>query len=177
MGLPGGPSQFLELRALYQTTDWSSVLQEAYNERGLYLLGEEYQLPTYVLTKEPINSLDDLKGKKIRAPGMYGTFFRNLGAAPVNMAYGEVYTGLATGVIWGVDAMNILDHQGGKFHEIAKYLYPLPITGSQTFPILVNLEAWNNLPKDLQAILRAAANEHTTYVSVKLLDAEFCCTD
>lgn len=172
MGLPGGPSQFLELRALYESTEWSTVLQEAYNERGLYMLGEEYQLPTYVLTKEPITSVDDLKGKKIRAPGAYGTFFRNLGAAPVNMAYGEVYTGLATGVIWGVDAMNILDHHGGKFHEMAKYMYPLPVAGSQTFPILVNLEAWNGLPKDLQAILIAAASEHTTYVSIKLLHAE-----
>lgn len=172
LGLPGGPSDYLELRALFHTTDWKQALREGYAEQGLYLLEEEYTLPTYLLTKDPVESLDDLKGKKIRAPGAYGKMFRNLGATPVNMAYDEVYTGLATGVIWGVDAMNIVDHYGGKFHEIAKYLYPLPVTGSQVFPILVNMEAWNDLPQDLQEILHGAANWHTTNVAVSILEME-----
>ncbi len=172
LGLPGGPSEYVELRSLFHTTKWKEVLREAYAERGLYLLGEEHQLPTYLLTKEPVETLDDLEGKKIRAPGAYGKFFRSLGATPVSMAYDEVYTGLATGVIWGVDAMNIVDHHGGKFHEIAKHLYPLPITGSQVFPILVNKDAWGDLPKDLQEVLRGAANWHTTHVAVSVREME-----
>src|SRR6266508_3526028 len=102
IGLPGGPSEYLQLQALFHTTEWSQVLRSAYQKQGLYLLGEEYQLATYLLSKDPINTIDDLKGQKIRAPGAYGKMFRNLGATPVTMAYAEVYTGLATGGFWGV---------------------------------------------------------------------------
>lgn len=172
LGLPGGPADYLELRALFHRTEWAETLREAYAEQGLYLLGEEYQLPTYVLTKEPIESLDDFDGQRIRAPGAYGGVFRELGAAPVVMAYDEVYTGLATGVIDGVDAMNIVDFHGGKFHEIAGYLYPLPVTGSQVFPILVNMDAWNELPEDLQAVMEGAANRHAVHVATSLLSME-----
>lgn len=172
LGLPGGPSDYLQLRALFHTTEWSDVLRDAYATQGLYLLGEEYQLPTYLLSKEPVESLDDLQGKQIRAPGAYGSLFRQLGATPVNIPYSEVYVALTTGVIWGVDAMNIVDHEGGKFHEIAPYLYPLPVTGSQAFPILVNMDAWEELPEDLQRILNGAANWHTTHVAIRLLEME-----
>lgn len=172
IGLPGGPDSYLELRALYRTTEWADVLREGYSEHGVHLLGEEYQLPTYLLTIEPIESLDDLQGMRIRAPGAYGRLFRNLGATPVAMAYGEVYTGLATGVIEGVDAMNIVDFLGGNFHEIAGYLYPLPVTGSQAFPILVNQRAWDDLPEDLRAVLEAAATWHAENMAVRLLEME-----
>lgn len=172
LGLPGGPSDYLQLRALFETTEWADVLRDAYAKQGLYLLGEEYSLPTYLVTKDPVDSLDVLKGKKIRAPGAYGKMFRELGATPVNIAYSEVYIALTTGTVWGVDAMNIVDHEGGKFHEIAKHLYPMPVTGSQVFPILVNMDAWNELPEDLQAILHAAADRHTSHVAVQLLEME-----
>jgi len=72
------------------------------------------------------------------------------------MAFGEIYTALATGVVDGVAGNPLVDLRDGKFYEVAKNLYPLTISGSQTAPIIVNMDKWNSLPDDLKAALQFA---------------------
>jgi TRAP-type C4-dicarboxylate transport system substrate-binding protein len=135
-------------------------MNKATEKHGIYCLAEAMQPGTYLLTKKPINNLDDLKNMKIRAPGAYGKMLRQLGASPVVIAFAEVYTSLATGVVDGVDGCNLVDHRDGKFYEVAKYMYPLPLTGAQVSPLIVNLKAYNSLPEDLKEILKAASYYH-----------------
>ncbi|MFG1489931.1 TRAP transporter substrate-binding protein DctP, partial [Oceanospirillum sp. HFRX-1_2] len=118
------------------------------------------QPPVYILTKEPINSVEDFKGLKIRAPGAYGKFLRNLGASPVSLAWSEIYTSLATGVIDGSIGSNMIDHRDGNHVEVAKYMYRLPLAGAQVLPIVVNRNAWKKLPDDLKAAVRKANEIH-----------------
>jgi TRAP-type C4-dicarboxylate transport system substrate-binding protein len=118
------------------------------------------QPPVYVITKKPINSIADFKGMKIRAPGAYGKFLRNLGASPVSLAWSEIYTSLATGVIDGSIGSNMIDHRDGNHVEVAKYMYRLPLAGAQVLPIVVNRNAWKKLPEDLQAVVRKATEKH-----------------
>ena len=156
LGLPGGPGSYQDIRALFREGGWIEAVREAYGAHGLYYAGEAYQPGTYVLTKKPINTLDDFKELKIRCPGAYGKMLRNLGASPVVMAFSEVYTALATGVVDGVDGCNLVDHESGKLYEQAPYMYPLSLTSSQVAPIIVNRDAWNQLPDDLKAIVDVA---------------------
>jgi TRAP-type C4-dicarboxylate transport system substrate-binding protein len=156
LGLPGGVNSMLDQMTLIHRGEWKQTLRDAYAEHGVYWVGESYWPPTYLLTKEPIESLDDLEGMKIRAPGAYGRFFEELGASAVSMPFGEIYTSLATGVIDGVNGMNLIDLRDGKFYEVAQYLYPLPITHSQKVPLIANMDAWNRLPEHLQEIVEVA---------------------
>ncbi|WP_114765761.1 TRAP transporter substrate-binding protein [Vibrio rhodolitus] len=160
VGLPGMTDDVGELSALFHEKGWGEVLEEAYGKQNLVWLEPYIQLPVYVLTKEPINSIEDFEGLKIRAPGAYGKFLRNLGASPASLSYSEIYTSLATGVIDGSIGSNIIDHRDGNHVEVAKYMYRLPIAGAQTLPIVVNKSAWNKLPDDLKAIVRAASAVH-----------------
>ena len=160
IGLPGGPSETGELMALWHEGGWLDIMNKATEKHGIYCLTEAMQPGTYLLTKKPINNLDDLKNMKIRAPGAYGKMLRQLGASPVVIAFAEVYTSLATGVVDGVDGCNLVDHRDGKFYEVAKYMYPLPLTGAQVSPLIVNLKAYNSLPDDLKEILKAASYYH-----------------
>ncbi|EXI72619.1 MAG: Neu5Ac-binding protein [Candidatus Accumulibacter appositus] len=125
------------------------------------------QPPVYIITKNPINSIADFKGLKIRAPGAYGKFLRNLGASPVSLAWNEIYTSMATGVIDGSIGSNMIDHRDGNHVEVAKYMYRLPLAGAQVLlagaqvlPIIVNRAAWKKLPEDLQAVVRKATVIH-----------------
>ena len=160
VGLPGMTDDVGELSALFHEKGWGKVLQEAYDKQNLVWLEPYIQLPVYVLTKKPINSIEDFQGLKIRAPGAYGKFLRNLGASPASLSYSEIYTSLATGVIDGSIGSNIIDHRDGNHVEVAKYMYRLPIAGAQTLPIVVNKGAWNKLSDDLKAIVRAASAVH-----------------
>ncbi|MBW1711536.1 MAG: TRAP transporter substrate-binding protein DctP [Deltaproteobacteria bacterium] len=157
LGLPGALTEFLQIRTLFHEGGWIKALRQAYAKHNLYYVAEWSSPGTYLVTKKPIQTSDDLKELKIRAPGPYGKMLKNLGAAPVTMAFSEIYTSLATGVIDGVDGCNIIDHRDGKFYEVAKWMYPLPLTGAQTCPLIVNMDAWKKLPDDLKEIVTMAA--------------------
>jgi len=160
IGLPGGTSDVGELSTLFHETQWSSILDKAYAEQGMVRLDPYIQPPVYVITKKEIKSIDDFEGLKIRAPGAYGKFLRNLGASPVSLAWSEIYTSMATGVIDGSIGSNMIDHRDGNHVEVAKYMYALPLAGAQVLPIVVNQKAWSKLTPDLQAIVSAASTVH-----------------
>ncbi len=77
-------------------------------------------LPGIITRDRPIRSLADLQGLRIRAPTELLTVLRELGADPVNMPMGEVYSAMTKGVIDGViapaDTFRAL-----HFAEVARY--------------------------------------------------------
>ncbi|RXK12445.1 C4-dicarboxylate ABC transporter substrate-binding protein [Halarcobacter mediterraneus] len=145
IGLPGGTADTDELYKLFHEDGWDKILKKAYGSQGLTWLEPYIQPPVYIITKKPIESVEDFKGLKIRAPGAYGKFLRKLGASPVSLAWSEIYTSLATGVIDGSIGSNMIDHRDGNHVEVAKYMYKLPLAGAQVLPIVVNRNAWNKL--------------------------------
>lgn len=160
IGLPGGTDDPKELMSLFNDKGWNEILTQAYGSQGLVWLTPYIQPPVYIITKKPIKTVADFKGLKIRAPGAYGKFLRNLGASPVSLAWSEIYTSLATGVIDGSIGSNMIDHRDGNHVEVAKYMYKLPLAGAQVLPIIVNRNDWNKLPKDLQDGVRKATVQH-----------------
>src|SRR5690606_16876775 len=138
------------------------ILREAYATLNLHYVGPLFYPGVYIITKSPLNSLADLKGMKLRAPGGYGKFVAKLGALPVTMAFGETYAALSTGVIDGCCSSTLVDYRDGRFYESAKYICPQPVTVSQVCPTLVNLDAWNGLAEDLKAIVEIASSWHAT---------------
>jgi TRAP-type mannitol/chloroaromatic compound transport system substrate-binding protein len=125
LGLPGGPASFSELRALFREGGWDKIMRKAYAVHNIQWCGEAPQPATYLLTKKPLNKLSDIEKLKIRCPGAYGKMLANLGASPVTMAFAEVYTSLASGLIDGVDGCNIVDHE--EAFTKSRSTYPLPL--------------------------------------------------
>jgi len=103
-----------------------------------------------------INSVDDLKGLKMRIPGFAGEIMAELGVAVTNIPAGELYTALERGTIdaleWVGPGMDI--NMG--FHKIAPYYYTGWHEPATDLQFLINQDAWNELPADLQAIVEVA---------------------
>lgn len=170
LGLPGGPVRYDQIYTLIRKGGWDDILKEAYRNIGLHHIGSIQQPGVYLLTKEPVSSLSDLQGMKLRSPGAYGKFMAQFGVTPVTMAFSETYTSLATGVIDGCASSNLIDYKDGKWYEQAKYLYPLPVSGAQVSPGIVNMDAWNSLEDDLKAALTTAQVEHCfEHVSMSIM--------
>ncbi len=105
-----------------------------------------------------INSLADLKGLKMRIPGYGGEVFTRAGGTAVNIPGGELYTALQTGVIDATEWVGPYNDLAFGFHQIAKYYYsPGWHEPGPGLEIIVNKDAFNQLPEDLQAIVEAAA--------------------
>ncbi|BAN69066.1 TRAP transporter substrate-binding protein [endosymbiont of unidentified scaly snail isolate Monju] len=106
--------------------------------------------------RKEINSLDDLKGLKMRIPGFAGEVLAKLGAKPTNIPAGELYTALERNTIDALEWVGpSLDLRMG-FHKIAPYYYTGWHEPATELQFLVNKRKFEKLPKDLQAILVTA---------------------
>jgi len=106
--------------------------------------------------KKEINSVADLKGLKMRIPGFAGEVLAELGAKPVNIPAGELYTSLERNTIDALEWVGpSLDLRMG-FHKVAPYYYTGWHEPGAELQFLVNQRAYKKLPKDLQVILKVA---------------------
>jgi TRAP-type mannitol/chloroaromatic compound transport system substrate-binding protein len=105
-----------------------------------------------------INSIEDLQGLKMRMPGIAGTVLGRLGGTPVTLPGGEIYTALQTGVIDATEWVGPYNDQAFGLYEAAKYYYyPGWHEPGSTLEMIVNKQALESLPADLQAIVEVAA--------------------
>lgn len=104
--------------------------------------------------QKEINSVDDLKGLKMRIPGFAGEVLAKLGAKPTNIPPGELYTALERRTIDALEWVGpSLDLRMG-FHKIAPFYYTGWHEPSTELQFLANKRTFEKLPKDLQEILR-----------------------
>jgi TRAP-type transport system periplasmic protein len=118
--------------------------------KGLKLLAMSTWPSQQVFSTMPIRTVADWKGKKIRVYGAdSANLARALGAAPVNIAFGEVYTALEKKTVDGA-MTSATNAEPMKFFEVAKFLDYWYLTGASQEWIVANQKAWDALPKDLQ---------------------------
>ena len=110
-----------------------------------------------------INSIDDLKGLKMRIPGLGGEVLRRAGGTPVTLPGAEIFTALQTGAIDATEWVGPYNDSSFGLHKAAKYYYypgwQEPGPGLET---IINKAAWESLPPDLQAILETTCQAITT---------------
>ena len=105
-----------------------------------------------------INSLDDIKGLKMRIPGIGGKVFAKAGGNPVLLAGSEVYTALERNTIDATEWIGPYhDQRLGLYRAANHYYYPGWHEPGTVLELTVNQRAWDNLPADLQAIVANAA--------------------
>ncbi len=110
-------------------------------------------------TKEKLESFDDLKGMKIRAPSIEGVIagLEQVGAKPTVIPFNELYGALQQGVVDGMATLgNLMISQ--KFYEVTKYCYQND-WGIGLDKQMMNVGAWNSLSKEQQSILVDTFNE------------------
>lgn len=120
------------------------IVHKAANERNLQWVGWTSQGPNAMFTNFPVNKLEDLAGKKMRAGGPQGLFHEAMGGAPVSMGGGDIYTAIKLGTIDGVyfDTGGVDDM---AFQEVTSYAIMPGWCPSQAQEIFVNLDQWKAL--------------------------------
>ncbi len=104
-----------------------------------------------------INSLEDIKGMKMRIPGLGGEVFERAGGTAVNLPGVEIFTSLQTGVIDATEWVGPFNDLAFGLHQVAKYYYyPGWQEPGPNLEAIVNKDAYDALPDDLKAILQAA---------------------
>jgi len=105
-----------------------------------------------------INSLEDIKGLKMRIPGLGGKVFAKAGGNPVLLAGSEVYTALERNTIDATEWIGPYhDQRLGLYRAAEHYYYPGWHEPGTVLELTINERAWLSLPADLQAIVSNAA--------------------
>ena len=128
--------------------------------RGLFYGEEGFR---HFFTKNPVNSLEDLAGMKLRVsndPVMNG-LVESLGATPTVVAFGELYSALQTGVVDGAE-QPIANYKSNAFPEVANNL----ILDGHTLgaiQVIITDEAWDKLTENQQAAVMEASKLASEY--------------
>jgi len=104
-----------------------------------------------------IKSLADLKGLKMRIPGLGGEVLKRAGGTPVSLPGGEIYTSLQSGAIDATEWVGPYNDLAFGFYKVAKfYYYPGWHEPGTTLEAIINKKAYEALPGDLQSIVTNA---------------------
>jgi len=145
-------------RSLFEVWDFmymrgfQDIVQESYAKLGVRYWGTPCDCYYGIGTNFPIKSIDDIKGKRIRATGLIAKLLEKLGASVTVIPGAELYMALKMGTIDGAV------YGGGtlipaKFYEVMKYWVQYPTLGHTNGAFFVSLKSLNKLPPDLKAIV------------------------
>ena len=110
--------------------------------------------------REPVGGLSDLPGLRMRIPGFGGEIMSRLGVTVQVIAGAEIYPALERGAVDAIEWVGPYDDEKLGFHQIAKnYYYPGWWEPGVSVSLLVNREAYDELPAAYQTVLRTVCGE------------------
>lgn len=134
-------------------------LAELYEAQGFQLLGAFYDGPRSIVSLEPIESLEDVQGARLRVPSsdLYVQMADGLGAQATVLPLGDVYTGLQNGTIDAAEGSpNVILTNG--WSEVARNV-TLDRHVYNPLSIVFTLETWNGLTDEQREIVQTAVDE------------------
>ena len=133
------------------------VLQKLYDKilpGKIHVIGCGPYAKEALVSKVPINGVDDLKGVKLRSPeGLAAEVFKRAGASPTSLPFSEVYTSLEKGIVDAADASAFVNNEASGMHKVAKYpLYP-GIHSMAILQFIMNKKVWDKMNEAQRTML------------------------
>jgi tripartite ATP-independent transporter DctP family solute receptor len=139
---------------------------------GYRIIGAGYRGARWLTTNKAVNSVDDVKGQKLRVPPlkMYKLTWEMLGAIPTPMGPAELYTSLQQGVVDGQEnPLEFIDNY--KFNEVQKYAVDTRhIIGAMTW--IYSDAYFDKLPADVRKVLKEEGERTLQESSRKMVELE-----
>ena len=142
-----------ELKA-FRESGIIEILNQAYPERGkVQFLGVTWiGMPFYIMTKNPISKLDEVKGLKLRSMGgMSDVLLGEFGASLVKIASAETYEGLQRGIVDGALRNTVSLVEFKEYEVLHNIIFP-PSYGSFG-AVFIGEKVWNSIPKKVQKLI------------------------
>lgn len=134
------------------------LIDAHYQDRNLKLIGVFSAASGYhFLLSDPIGEDGALEGRKIRASGTYHDMVVELGGSVITMPASDIYSALDRGLVDGA-AWPVFGAMDYKWYEVADYM-TRPTFGVTNLTLFMNLDSWNSLTEDQQALVEETARE------------------
>jgi TRAP-type C4-dicarboxylate transport system substrate-binding protein len=148
--------------------DSMPALAEAWREQNQIMLGASGVDTYHLLTTFPVDGVDDLRGRKILAPGPSAAWLEGTGAVAVNGGLNTYYTQIRTGVADGVLTI-LTGAYPYRIHEVAPYVTLVGLGAQFNGGLAMNLDTWNRLPADVQSVMAELGLEYSRGMALEVV--------
>lgn len=162
--------EYVGMMATYDLMTQNAAAAGNFADQGVHFVANFTTGPTQLLSREPITTLEELKGKKVRATGSFGKAFEANGAAAVSMSQPDVYQALSTGTIDGTASYAYVINSY-KQYEVATHLTTINMGQNLGWGIVMNARSWASLTPEQQAMMTELGRDTTLYLAQKMYES------
>jgi TRAP-type mannitol/chloroaromatic compound transport system substrate-binding protein len=146
----------LDVPVLFNQYGLAQIWDEEYSKVGVKHLSAGAWDPCNFSTKEPINSLSDLKGKRIFTFPTAGRFLKQFGVVPVTLPWEDIQVAVQTGELDGIAWSGITEVYTVGWADVTDYFLTNSISGAWAGSFFANMEKYNALPENMKGLLKLA---------------------
>jgi len=154
----------LDVPVLFNQWGLKEIWEEAYGAvEGVRWLSAGAWDPCHFATKDPINSLADLEGKRVFTFPTAGRFLSRFGVVPVTLPWEDIEVAVQTGELDGIAWSGITEDYTVGWADVTDYFLTNNISGAWCGSFFANMDRWNEVPAHLQEMLKLAMDSSHYY--------------
>jgi TRAP-type mannitol/chloroaromatic compound transport system substrate-binding protein len=153
----------LDVPVLFHQWGLDKIWEEEYDKVGVKWLSAGAWDPCHFATKEPINSLEDLKGKRVFTFPTAGRFLAQFGVVPVTVPWEDVEVAVQTGELDGIAWSGITEDYTVGWANVTDYFLTNNISGAWCGSFFANKDKWDELPENLKELFKLAMDSSHYY--------------
>ena len=143
----------LDVPALFNKYGLKQIWEEEYAAVGVKHISAGAWDPCHFATKDPINSLADLRGKRVFTFPTAGRFLTQFGVVPVTLPWEDIEVAVQTGELDGIAWSGITEVYTVGWSNVTNYFLTNNISGAWIGHFFANMDRWNELPPHLQELM------------------------
>ncbi len=149
----------LDVPVLFNQFGLDKIWKEEYAKVGVKHISAGSWDPANFATRNPIKSLDDLKGLKIFTFPTAGRFLERFGVVSVTIPWEDAEVALQTGELDGLAWSGITEDYTSGWANVTNYFLTNNISGAWIGHFFSNMDRWNELPDHLKTLLQVCMND------------------
>ena len=153
----------LDVPVLFNKYGLNEIWAEEYAKVGVKHISAGAWDPCHFATKDPINSLADLRGKRVFTFPTAGRFLAQFGVVPVTLPWEDIEVAVQTGELDGIAWSGITEVYTVGWSNVTNWFLTNNISGAWIGHFFANMDRWNELPENLQELMRVCFEQSHYY--------------
>ncbi len=153
----------LDVPVLFNQYGLKQIWEEEYAKVGVKHISAGSWDPCHFATKDPINSLKDLEGKRVFTFPTAGRFLAQFGVVPMQLPWEDIQVALQTGELDGIAWSGITEDYTVGWADVTKYFLTNNISGAWIGHFFANQDRWNEVPDHLKALMEVCFEQSHYY--------------
>ena len=153
----------LDVPVLFNQYGMKQIWEEEYAKVGVQHISAGAWDPCHFATKEPINSLADLEGKRVFTFPTAGRFLAQFGVVPMQLPWEDIQVALQTGELDGIAWSGITEDYTVGWADVTRYFLTNNISGAWIGHFFANKAKWDEVPDHLKALMQVCFEQSHYY--------------